>query len=289
MGPRLWPINHFLLVLHWYKLARNLSLDIVLGSCVGALFVAHYLSVDLLWAPLCCLAICIWLIYTVDHLLDAHKTKHSASSERHLFHQQYFKQLVLVCLLLAGVGAWISRQLVDLTFFMGLFLTMLVLVYFWFLKLFEHKLSYHKEIFAAFLYGSGIFLGPLSLSSQPWSLDVAVLYFQFLLIALINLLIFSMFERDIDERDQHISMVRALGKVATNRLIGALIMGGGVISSLMLFHYYHDPKVFNAQVILGIMLLTLTLIFSRENYFGLKERYRILGDAVFFYPLLLIA
>lgn len=272
-----------------YKTARILSLDIVFGACVCALFVASYLSVSLSWPTLGCLAICIWLVYTLDHLLDASRVKHQAHSQRHRFHQKYFKYLSLAAILVAGLGLWLSRSLDEITFQMGLITIVLVLVYFWFLRLFSAKFTYHKELFAAFLYSIGVFLGPVSSYAEGAGGDLILLFIQFTLIAFTNLLVFSHFELDLDQKDDHLSLVRSIGKERNAWLVYALIALVAIISLLSIILLFHNTKLVYTELVLLGMLLTLGVIFWKANYFQERERYRALGDAIFFYPLMLLA
>ena len=41
------------------------------------------------------LGLTVWIIYTIDHLRDAKKISHQASTERHRFHQRNFR--ILIC------------------------------------------------------------------------------------------------------------------------------------------------------------------------------------------------
>ena len=81
-----------------YKYLQILSIDVCLGACISCWMIAHYLEVSLSFWTYAVLACTVWLIYTADHLLDAYKIskqlKEKATTDRHIFHQHYFKPIV---------------------------------------------------------------------------------------------------------------------------------------------------------------------------------------------------
>jgi hypothetical protein len=48
-----------------------LSIDVALGSVCAALFFGKYVAVGISPVTLAVLALTVWIIYTVDHLMDA--------------------------------------------------------------------------------------------------------------------------------------------------------------------------------------------------------------------------
>ncbi|MEN7548949.1 hypothetical protein AAG747_13585 [Rapidithrix thailandica] len=272
-----------------YKYIRVLSLDIVVGACVGALFVASLVKVNLPWLLLADLALSVWLIYTFDHLLDARKITHLPSTFRHAFHQRHANALSLTWLFLAGFGICSLFLLPIQTLQYGLILLALVALYFLFLKLVGHLPTVFKELAIALIYTAGIFLGPLSLTQQPWSWYWLILFLEYAALAYINLAEFSIFELKIDTQDEHGSIARKIGEQKTLRMIRVIAAGmGGLMLAAVLLFYDHTTLFFATQLLFLLMLGSLLAIVQWPMIFVKKERYRIWGDLVFLYPLVFL-
>src|SRR6478752_4226225 len=91
-------------IARFYRYCNYLSLDVACGAMVCASFFARILHVQLRPYGLASLGLTVWIIYTADHLMDAHKLTREASSQRHRFHQQNFRVLVIVL----GVAAFVD-------------------------------------------------------------------------------------------------------------------------------------------------------------------------------------
>ena len=268
--------------------ARILSIDIAAGACVCTLFIAQYLKVQLPFLCVLALGICVWLIYTADHLIDAWKIKHQAHSSRHYFHQKYFKTIVVIFLLLALGSIGFLFLLPTIVVQWGILLMIFVAVYFLLMNFLKPNFLLPKELAAAILYASGIFLAPVSLTQQPVTVSLTIVFVQFLFIAFVNLIAFSLFEKELDERDGHFSFVKQVGVQTTHRLLTGLSVL--VIASTLLFIFYFPVKrpMFEVEVLLLGMSLTLLGIVSKPSVFGTHEVYRIVGDSIFFYPLVML-
>ncbi|HZI26137.1 MAG TPA: hypothetical protein VFD46_13730, partial [Chryseolinea sp.] len=138
----------------FYHYINILSVDIAAGAVVSALFFAKIFDVQIKPYGLIALGLTVWIIYTIDHLRDAKNIKHSASTERHRFHQQYFHALIFCLGLAVLVDAvtifFIRRQVLE----WGLILWVAVVVY----LMFQQFLRFLKEFFIATLYTSGVLL-----------------------------------------------------------------------------------------------------------------------------------
>lgn len=268
------------------QLARILSLDVVLGTIVGSLFIADYLQVQLPWFFVLALAMCVWLIYTADHLSDALKIPHVAHTSRHRFHQKFFIPIATVfCLISVSGLALISQLPLSLMLWGGAILGMVGL-YFISIRWLRLQDIIHKEFVIAFLYSAGIFLAPLYLKKFSFDNTVWILFIEYTLIALCNLLLFSWYEKDLDEQDQHVSYATVLGsKTALRTLIGCI---GSLYATVILSTaFLHSATAFvSAQFIILFMVITLHCILHFSTFFRKHERYRAVADAVFFYPVI---
>lgn len=268
------------------QLARILSLDVVLGTIIGSLFVADYLQVQLPWFFVLALAICVWLIYTADHLSDALKIPHAAHTTRHRFHQNFFKPIATVFCLISISGLVLISHLPFSIILWGSIVLGMVGLYFISIRWLRLQEVIHKEFVIAFLYSIGIFLAPVYLKHSPLDITVWILFIEYILIALCNLLLFSWYEKDLDEQDQHVSYATVAGnKTAFRTLLGCIAILYGIVILTTIF-FYSSIDFLSTQLVILLMVITLHCILQFTSYFRQHERYRSVADAVFFYPII---
>lgn len=258
-----------------------LSLDVAFGAVVSSLFFAIALDVHLRINSLVALGLTVWMIYTVDHLLDARKLKREASTERHRFHQNHFKTLVFM-LTLAGLVV-ISQLFFIRTPVLigGLVLSWVIVIYFLTLK----KLKYLKELAGAILYTGGVLVAPLSLYHDSLTTPQAILICQFLITALINLLIFSWFDMEKDIQDRRESFATYYGVDFTYKTFMFLVLLNTVVG---IYVVLQNDEYLWMEVCLLVMNSVLAALVFEKKYFDMYDRYRVLGDAIFFIPLVYI-
>ena len=267
------------------SLFRILSLDIVAGACVGTLFIAHYLDVELSSGAVMVLGICVWSIYTVDHLLDARKVRSHAHTKRHRFHQKYFKYLMVINLIAIIVGGVLAIDLPLHTLIAGMGLAFLVVAYFIIFN--SSKIRIPKEFVGGFIYTTGIFIAPVTVPDFQFEMGIILIFAEFLTIAWMNLVLFSLMEVDVDILDGHQSIARKWGKKRVTSLINYMFLGFIILILLSLTMGMNQGFLTN-QLLLTVMGSILYLIFLRRKYFMVDERYRIIGDAVFILPLVIL-
>ena len=269
---------------------RILSLDVALGACVMTYFFSYYFGQMTNWAYYVSLGLTVWLIYTLDHLLDARKIPHQAHTPRHRFHQAYYWQIFTLWTIVFLLTGFLSFQLLTYTTLVyGLFLCILVGIHFLLGKIhILHRLFFfQKEIRIALVYGLGVALAPFSLSQQVQLIPFLLLLIQVILMASVNLLIISYYEAETDKKDHHQSIVTLFGEEIVQRLAYLfilLVLLIGIILAILLW----NKKVFLTECILVLMILSLYTVLKIPHYFKNHERYRIWSDSVFFYPLLLL-
>jgi 4-hydroxybenzoate polyprenyltransferase len=260
-----------------YRLINILSLDVAAGAVVCALFFAKFFEVSIKPFGLVSLGLTVWIIYTADHLLDAKRVLQPASSERHRFHQQYYKvfiPILIVAILIDAAQIFFIRKPVIVA---GIVLAVLVVLYFFV----QRYLVYVKEIFGALLYAGGVLLAPLSLMDEPLTTMHFILMLQFTLTALINLLLFTWFDKEVDQRDKHQSFTTIFGEKATQNILSILFILNASLTAIQIKNGIVIPAV-----ILMSMSVILLFILLNKKYFEVNDRYRLLGDAVFLLPLI---
>jgi 4-hydroxybenzoate polyprenyltransferase len=250
-------------------------LDVAFGAIISSLFFAKVYGTSPSLISLFSLGLTVWLIYTADRLLDVWDAKGEVSSERHRFHKKNQNLLV---------GFLIITTIIDsgLIFFMpvliikrGLFLSLVVIGY----VLFRRNLSVFKEFFVAVLYTAGVILPVVpSVLMSPYELMPLL---QFFLIALLNLIIFSWYEKESDLKDNQDSIATNIGESTLRTILLALFLVTLAIS-FNLFLFTHEYFV---SAVLLVMTLTHLLIFLWKKLFERNYLYRIAGDAAFLFPL----
>ena len=264
-----------------YRFLRVLSLDVVAGALVGALFFAYHFKVQLPWPVLTALGLAIWLIYTLDHLADARHTGHTAHTYRHRFHQKYARWLWLGVVVAALGGMAMLWLLPAPTLRLGATVAAVAIVYFIANTLFKSAFAHVKELSGALIYSAGVLTGPLSLL-PAWPATAYFYFAQLTLIALANLLIFAWYEVKSDAADGHNSLVQHLGPEKSKRLISSILALALACTISGLFVLGQPAQL--VQGLLLAMTVALTATFAFGSYFGQAERYRILGDAIFYFP-----
>ena len=269
------------------RLIQILSLDVVLGACVSTVFVAQFVAAPISFASLVALAICVWLIYTADHLLDAYRLgKKVAHTARHRYHQTRFRAIAVAWGVVALLGVGVLFFLTPRLIYYGLLLTAGVGVYFALTQYTTWTQWLPKEFITALLYTTGVFLPSLAVYESPLYWNLGVLFFQYFFLALGNLLLFSWFETDIDQQDGHESFARRVGRPLTYNMV--LLCLAAVVAStvLMLILITTSSTSLAAQLTVLTMGLVLLVIAWRPDYFRPDHRYRWLGDGIFLLPII---
>lgn len=267
---------------------QNLSLDVTAGAIICSLYVAKLFAVRLETTMLIGLGVAIWLIYTIDHLFDARKGNGNSTNLRHAFHRKYFKLISGVAIIVFIIGVFNLYYLPWATTKLGLILALLVIIYIGSLHLLKLKKTLHKEFLAAMIYSFGVFVAPLSLLEQ-WDFFGLYVFIVFFLIVLSNLLIFPIFEYENDLINKNQSIVTLYGKAIVTKLAGiilainVLLIVGGM---LYLIPTVTGTHWLNSEFILFLMTLVLVLLLMFQPFFQNKDRYRWVGDGIFFLPLI---
>lgn len=256
-----------------YRLINVLNLDVALGAMIIALFFAKQLVAPVRVYGIAALGLTVWVIYTVDRLMDVRHLNQPAYSERHRFHQTYAKPLwtgVAIAVMIIGVLMVFIRPSILIG---GLILAPLSAVY-----LLLQKKLFIKELTVAVLYTLGVLL-PAWPGSWNLLWPVAGLIVQLFLIALTNLILFAWFESDADSKMGQASLVTRLNKKSVTILL-IVLFAVGVSLSLVITILFNP-----VSWIFLVMWLALICLFYFHKYFEQYERYRLWGDAIFYLPI----
>lgn len=263
-------------VIKLYRLFNILSLDVASGAVIGSLFFAKNFEVAPSIPSLISLGLTVWIIYTVDRLLDIQDVEGEAASDRHRFHQRNQKKLVrwVVVIMMIDFG---------LIFFMpttilkqGAVLSLVVVVY----LLFRKRLYISKELLVAILYTAGVLL-PVWPSNRINSDDFLFILL-FFLNALLNLIVFSWVEKKNDIMDKQPSLATIIDEKSMRSVLITLF----VITCSLCFYLVLQPACHFIALIFFVMTIILLSIFLFKEFFIVNGYYRIVGDAVFLLPLI---
>jgi 4-hydroxybenzoate polyprenyltransferase len=261
-----------------YRLFNVLSLDVAAGAVVGALFIAKIYDVIPSITSLISLGITVWIIYTIDRLLDVRDAKGEVASERHRFHKRNQKGLLQWLLFMMMMDFVLIFFIPTLIMKRGILLAVIVLIYI----LLRRQLYFLKELFVALLYTAGIAIP--SMPENQVSVEASLPLLALFLIALLNLIIFSWYERENDRNEKQDSLATIVNEMAIRFILVCLFIIALSISGYLILY---SAESFLPQVFF-LMIAILFLIVWQKRFFDRNDYYRLLGDSIFLLPLIYI-
>lgn len=114
----------------WWLWPNILSLDAPLVALVWQEAFARSLGLELSWASRVILALCTWLAYSGDRILDGHRLEGPVASARHEFARLHRRPLSLLWMVGLLVAVMLTWQLPRPEVVGGLVLLLIVAVYF---------------------------------------------------------------------------------------------------------------------------------------------------------------
>ena len=256
---------------HIYRILNVLSVDVAFGAACGAIFFFHLLGAKVNLASIFLLSGAVWVIYTTDHLFDAFRLQGPAITERHSFHQRHFWQLIAAIVIVIAVMTPLLFLIEREVLLAGMIMTISVIIY----LMISNKIGGLKELLIAALYCIGISI-PANTYAQYSAADILILL-QFFLVCLTNLCVFSIFETKEDKAHRFPSIALFFG-----RRIALVISSGLLLLNAVIAVMSDRP---NFSMILLFMGACHVLMLAYEKRLREGSRYRLLGDALFFTPI----
>ncbi|MGM0580637.1 MAG: UbiA family prenyltransferase [Bacteroidota bacterium] len=268
----------------FYQYIRAFSLDVVAGAVISARWIGNYFNADIPSSAILALGLTVWLIYTIDHLLDARKIKAQDALFRHIIH---YKNAPYIFGLIAIVSMVLIFLLQNLQLFLigyGLALGFAVFCYLVFIHFIRRKVYWGKEWFIALVYATGICLPTFAYIQ---SIPPILIYFwiQLFLLASINLILFNMIEYKVDKKLGFNSFATVKGADFSRKVILFLLFVFAVIWSSS-FLFFKAEELLDYQAIFILMASVLAMVLSKEVVLRQEEWYRVIGDIVFILPLI---
>ena len=275
----------------WYSHVRLVSGDVAAAALGGGVLAVRATGSSPRPSFYWLLPAGVWVVYTLDHLLDARQTGSSALTPRHRFHYEHARPL-WVAMIAVGIfcafGGWIGLSTFGLMYAAGM--CGLVAGHESIVKLTGDRASplLVKELGVAVVFTAGVWGMPWlrhRLDTGRWFGWPAVLMVQYLLLAVVNLIEFAIFEARIDQAQGQTSFVRGIGRRRAGRVVVVLLM---LQIPLGLFALSDDRTglVPVTEVIYTAMTVGLWVVLKVPRWSARFERYRTLGDGVFLLPLL---
>ncbi|MBM9579654.1 hypothetical protein JWG45_21125 [Leptospira sp. 201903070] len=253
-----------------------LSIDIVFGALASAIFASTLLETTMRPAFWFLLPMAVWVIYTADHLFDGWKLGENSINIRHKFH---YDNLILLSIVLGAVSTscfilsilflreWIftAGLILGIFVFLHIFLSYLQLDFFW------------KECSVSILYTAGVWFGPILFSAKT-KMEIGIPCFLFLLAALCNSFMNSYMEREVDKKENVISILK---QISPRTLQGSVFILAFLGLGLNLFWICENPKFLPEFLYFCLGYTIPVWIVYREGFFQKRQFYRILGEGYF--------
>jgi hypothetical protein len=276
----------------WYARVRIVSLDVAAAALGGGLLAVRVIGSSPRPAFYLLLPAGVWVAYTADHLLDALRMGPAARTPRHRFHFCHAGSLwtaVVLVSIASAVGGWFGLSGFGLVYAAAM--CALVAGHELIVKLAGSRASplLVKELGVAVVFTAGVWGMPWlrhGLDTGRWFDWPVLLMFQYLLLAIANLVEFSIYESKIDTADGQTSFVRGIGRSPARRVVIAVLTA---VWPVGIAAVWLNPSriVVTSEGIFLLMAIGLWWVLAVPRIAARAERYRTVGDGVFLLPLLL--
>lgn len=270
-----------------------LSFPVVMGAVLSNRMATRLSDVTPVhWATPIVLALVVFIIYTVDRLLDVRKPNRPPTT-RHRFHHRYAPLLWRVVAGATALGLLLTFFLPGSVVKFGLVLGGICAAYVGavFRLPARHPALLLKEPLVALLYSAGIWGSVWVQRPVVSGIEIAEALL-FVGVAFQNLILFDVMEnRELSGVAQPGPATFSLATEWGDERCGTLLRWLALVvvaGSLTLCFVTEDRFAQRSALMLGLMSLTLYGIQRYPDYFLKNERYRWLGDGVFWLPALVL-
>lgn len=268
----------------FYQYIRAFSLDVVAGAVISARWIGDYFDANIPSSAILALGLTVWIIYTIDHLLDARKIKSKDALFRHILHYKNAPYIFGLIAVVIMVLIFVLQNLQPVLITYGLGLGFAVFCYLVFVHFVRKKVYWGKEWFIALVYATGICLPTFAYIQEVPSI---LIYFwlQLFLLASINLILFNMIEYKVDKKQGFYSFSTVKGVDFSRKVILFLLLAFSIIWSSS-FLVFDADRLLDYQAVFILMASVLAMVLSKEVVLRQEEWYRVVGDIVFVLPLI---
>ena len=271
------------------KIIQYLSLDVVIGSMAIGYFAIRIMDVNPNPWWWIILPMSVWIIYSIDHLLDSYKQKNNGKIERHNFFFRNRILLIPIIVILSALTLVLSFLHLEAEIIAGGFiLGSLTVVYFIIINFAQASLSREvpKEFIIALYYVTGIFLAPTIWSDNSITSTSVFIFIIIGLLAFCEGVMISYFDFELDLADGHSSFTIKFGQIRTRRFLLTvhMIIEISLIMSLFVVSTNFYIICMILLLIMNFILAMLTMV--KAGGYMLKY-HKLIGELVFILPFIL--
>jgi len=279
------------MVQRFYAFIRFSSIDILAGALSQYLFVNHFLDSALpIHIPVILLLV-IWIIYTLDHILDAGNLKENAIKKRYIWHQKnrrillFFVSLCIVTVVILGL-LFYSRSILLFGMIVGFLVCVYLLVHQVWTK--KRNRYYLKEFWIGIIYTVGICGLPILYTWPELLFEQWLVILGLYLLVQVNVLLYSWYEFNMDDQESLVTFATRYGKLFGARFISILLFTAFLIPVALIFLPHTDPCRLHVIGLLMVMITLLSLIRFQPGYFQKNGWYGKIADLVFILPAIIL-
>jgi len=262
------------------------SICVALGSFSCYVFFSKVYKVQPNYVVALGLALGVWFIYTLDHLLDGIQLKYKATARRHKVH--FAKQktvaplLAAVGLLLLLLACYVPQAYYKIVGILIALTTAHFMINYLVPVRFKRKFFF-KEAFIAVVVAVGFCVVPLAdIPFAVWPSSMPVLLKALVFLNLTNLFVFSFFDKEADQEAEVLSLAQLTTARTIHRLCVLSVLLSAVFTSVGLWQGEVSVMVW---FVFFAMQSSLFIIVTNKRYFQVEDRYRFFGDLIYVYPL----
>lgn len=266
-------------IYHYFHL---LQFDIAFGAVGISIWFARLENIQYDYLIPTLLGLTVWVIYTFDHLLDAHRYRHQIKGGRYEYFLKNWKVLIIMCGLIAIPSFFVALQLSNQLWQVGIILSIVISVYLFLAHFARSKFYLLKELFVAIIYTGGVLIANIA-EQGFWHNSLAI--FWVFSIVFCGLLIYSILEREDDTRIKMPSITKQLGLKQITK-IHDLFLSAAFMSWLFLsYRYSFDWFWLLTSSIMMMMLLQFRI---KAQHFYQMGTHRNYGELIFMIPTIVL-
>jgi 4-hydroxybenzoate polyprenyltransferase len=264
---------------------QYLSIDVAIGCTGSSLLAVKALNIKLPVIYWFILPLCVWIIYTTDHLLDAFKLKEMATMGRHYFHYKKRKIIMVFLTIAAIISIILILKLLNTKFIIFGIITYILILIYLLLNFFKNKIFkyFPRELIITLGYMAGTWGIPIMLKLTSLTKSNFIVFLSHFMIIFSIPILYSIYEYDSDKAVGFISFATTYGLKLSIITVYFLLIISAILSTF---------SVLFCNSYIGFILITMALflymVLRFRKILKNNENYRIMSDSTSFLPFLLL-
>jgi hypothetical protein len=267
------------------EFVNSFSLLVVLGSVSTSYFFSKLFQSNLPIIFYWILASTVWVIYTLDHIIDGLSTAAASLSLRHMVHQKYRTFLIAIIAIFIPANIYLAFKFLPSNMLLaGILLACFVFLYLLLIPFLKKlKKLPIKEGLVALGVTCGMCFLPGIAGKLSFHYSYILLLLVFSLINFLNLVTFSLLDHKEDSSSSMQSIVQIYGYEKINTFASRLVVITFFSMGIWLYSFSGPTKI-HTVITLMLMLNVLALILMKKEYFAKNNLYRFWGDSIYMIP-----